>query len=278
VQRRHRHAVEEALAQWPVDLVHMHGLDFADYLPPPGVPTLVSLHLPAPFYPPGAVTAAQSSIWFNCVSTAQQRTFPPLTNMLEPIANGIPVARLMARHARRNFVMAMGRICPEKGFHLAIDAAQIVGIPLLIAGQVFPYEAHERYFAEAIRPRLGHGARFLGSIRFARKRRLLSAARCLLVPSLVAETSSLVAIEALACGTPVVAFPAGALADIVEPEVTGFLVTDTWEMAGAILVADTLDRERCREAVRRRFSLDRMIDAYFAVYRRLAASAQQAAQ
>jgi glycosyltransferase involved in cell wall biosynthesis len=172
----------------------------------------------------------------------------------------------------------MGRVCPEKGFHLAIDATQIAGVPLLIAGQVYPYQAHQQYFAEQIRPRIGPSVRFLGGIDFVRKRRLLSAARCLLVPSLVAETSSLVAIEALACGTPVIAFPAGALADIVEPGMTGFLVNDAREMAEAIHRADALDRGRCREIAWRKYSLDRMVDAYFAAYRHLAEPMQQAAQ
>ena len=77
--------------------------------------------------------------------------------------------------------------------------------------------------------------------------------------------------EALACGTPVVAFPAGALADIVEPGVTGFLVNDVQEMGEAIAAAATIDPERCRAAARRRFSLDSMVEHYLAVYERLAA-------
>ena len=114
---------------------------------------------------------------------------------------------------------------------------------MLIGGEVFPYEAHRRYFATEIRPFLGPRAHFLGPVGWARKRRLLNAARCLLAPSLVAETSSLVAMEAIACGTPVIAFPDGALADIVEPGVTGYLVGDAHEMARAIGAADGLDRE-----------------------------------
>ena len=279
MHERQRRAIAEALARWPVDIIHAHGLDFADYLPLSGVPTLVTLHLPASFYAPSAVTAERPLTWFNCVSAAQQRSFPAPPNMIEPIPNGVPVERLAAaRHARRNFVLAMGRICPEKGFHLAIDAAQIAGAPLLIAGQVYPYQAHQDHFAEQIEPRLGPGVRFLGGIDFTRKRRLLSAAHCLLVPSLVAETSSLVAIEALACGTPVVAFPAGALAEIVEPGITGFLVNDAREMAEAIHRTDVLDRERCREVARRRYSLDRMVETYFAAYRHLLQPARQAAQ
>src|SRR5437868_2657194 len=232
-QQRQREATAEALERWPVDLIHAHGIDFAEHLPAPGPPTLITLHLPAEFYPPGAVSAARPRTWFNCVSATQQRTFPRLPNMQPPIPGGVPVDRLRARHAKRNFVLALGRICPEKGFHLALDAAERAGVPLLIAGQVFPYPSHEAYFDKQIRPRLGREARFLGPVGFTRKRRLLSAARCLLVPSLVAETGSLVAMEALACGTPVVAFPAGALAEIVEPAVTGLLVSDAREIGRA---------------------------------------------
>jgi glycosyltransferase involved in cell wall biosynthesis len=271
MQRRQREAIAEALVRWQIDVIHAHGLDFAEHLPEPAIPTLVTLHLPAEFYPAGALSAARPRTWFNCVSAAQQRSFPRLSTMLPPIPGGVPVERLQARHAKRNFVLALGRICPEKGFHLALDAAELASVPLLIAGQVFPYPFHHRYFDKQIRPRLGPVARFLGPVGFDRKRRLLSAARCLLVPSLVAETGSLVAMEALACGIPVVAFPAGALAEIVEPGVTGFLVKDTQEMAEAIAAAGTIDPERCREAARARFSLDRVLERYLAVYERLAA-------
>jgi glycosyltransferase involved in cell wall biosynthesis len=266
-----RRAIEQALASWPVDVIHAHGVDFAEHLPPNPVPALVTLHLPADFYPPGAVSASRPNTWFNCVSPAQHRTFPALPNMLPPIGNGVPFQRLQARHAVRDFVVALGRVCPEKGFHLAFDAAAIAGTPLLLAGEVFPYEAHQRYFAGEVRPRLGRRARFLGPVGFARKRRLLSAARCLLAPSLVAETSSLVAMEALACGCPVVAFPAGALADIIEPGITGYLVGSAEEMAEAIPACAAIDREACRQTARRRFSLDATIVRYFAVYERLAA-------
>ena len=270
IERRQRQVIERALREWPIDVIHAHGVDFFAHLPPADVPTLVTLHLPAEFYPPDAVSAARPNTWFNCVSAAQQRTFPALPNMLDPIDNGVPIERLQAHHARRSFALALGRICPEKGFHIALDAARLAGTPLLLAGSVFPYDAHEQYFAEQIKPRLGPLARFLGGIGFARKRRLLTAARSLVAPSLVAETSSLVAMEAMACGCPVVAFPAGALADIIEPGVTGFLVHSAEEMAEAIKLCDTLDRETCRAIARQRFALDRMVARYFAIYDRLA--------
>jgi glycosyltransferase involved in cell wall biosynthesis len=269
-QQRHRRRIEEALRHWPVDVVHCHGHDFAEYLPPPGVPTLVTVHLPVDHYPFEALSTPRSRRYFNCVSASQRRSFPDSEAMLPEIPNGVPVARLQAHHTRRGFALALGRICPEKGFHDALDAAALAQTPLLIGGRVFPYEDHERYFDEEIRSRLGPRARFLGNLDFVRKRRFLTAARCLLMPSLIAETSSLVAMEAIACGTPVVAYPAGALPDIIEPGVTGFLVDNAREMAEAIRIVDSIDRERCRAIARRRFSLERMVEGYFGYYHQLA--------
>src|SRR5689334_14368807 len=119
--------------------------------------------------------------------------------------------------------------------------------------------------------RLDRQRKFHGSVGMEQKRRLLTGARCLLVPSLVAETSSLVAMEALACGTPVIAFRSGALPEIVEHGRTGFLVNDERQMADAIAAVGTLDPAACREIAGRRFSLEKMVDAYFAIYRSLAA-------
>jgi glycosyltransferase involved in cell wall biosynthesis len=273
-QELHRRRILEALQRWPVNLVHCHGHDFAEYLPDCDIPALVTLHLPVDHYPPEAWTARRTGRYFNCVSASQRRTFPDTVAMLPEIPNGVPVCELQARqHARRGFALALGRICPEKGFHHALDAAALARTPLVIAGQVFPYADHERYFSGEICHRLGPEARFVGNLDFARKRRFLSAARCLLVPSLIAETSSLVAMEAIACGTPVIAFRVGALPDIVEHGVTGFIVDNVSEMADAIHMVDRLDGERCRATARRRFSMRRMVESYFSNYRQLAGPA-----
>jgi glycosyltransferase involved in cell wall biosynthesis len=267
---RHRAAIERALRRWPVDLVHMHGVDFCDYLPSPGLPLLATLHLPPEWYPPAAFSPARPNTFLHCVSAAQSARCPPGAFLLPAIPNGVPVEALTARHARRGFALALGRICPEKGFHHALDAARRAGVPLLLAGEVFGYGAHETYFRREIVPRLDRWRRFIGPIGFARKRRLLSAARCLLIPSSAPETSSLVAMEALACGTPVVAFPAGALPEIVDHGRTGFIVEDEREMADAITAAARLDADVCRAAARARFSLEKMTSRYLALYRALA--------
>jgi len=267
----HCRAIRAVLARRPVDVVHLHGLDFHEYLPPPGPPVLVTLHLPLSFYPAAALAPRRPRTFLHCVSAAQRRSAPAAIDLLPEIENGVAVESLAARHAKRRFALALGRICPEKGFHLAIEAAARAALPLLIAGEVFPYPDHRRYFATVIAPRLGDSTRFLGPIGFARKRRLLTAARCLLMPSLAAETSSLVAMEALACGTPVIAFPAGALPEIVEHGKTGFLVANAGEMAEAIAAVGNIDPEACRAAARARFSAERMARRYFALYEALAA-------
>lgn len=263
---RHARAIVEALKRWPVDLVHMHGVDFPTYLPPPGVPVLATLHLPISFYAPDALHPLRPQVWLNCVSRSQHASCAANPRLCRPIENGVPVELFAQRHAKRDFALVLARICPEKGIHLAIAAAKAAGIPLLIAGEIFSYPDHRRYFAQEIAPRLDRWRRFIGPVGLRRKRRLLAAARCLLVPSLVAETSSLVAREALASGTPVIAFARGALIDMVEPRRTGFVVRDEIEMADAIGRTGEIDGELCRRTARMRFSAQAMIEQYFALY------------
>lgn len=269
-QARHREAIDRALTRWPVDVVHLHGIDFYAYVPPPGVPVLATLHLPPNWYPPEVFHLKCPHTHLHCVSASQRHACPPDADLLPDIENGVPVDGLPAERTARRFVMALGRICPEKGFHHALDAASRAHVPCLLAGAVYPYPAHERYFQTEIAPRLDGRHRFIGTVAGERKRRLLAAARALLVPSRASETSSLVAMEAFACGTPVVAFPVGALSDIVEPGRTGFLVDDVEEMAGAIEAAEYLDAEDCRRVARERFSVERMTAQYLNVYERLA--------
>lgn len=267
-QRAHDMAIKAALKRFSIDVVHMHGIDFHAYLPPSGVPTLVTLHLPLNWYPAEALADNRANTWLHCVSGAQHRTAPPGTALLPPIENGVDVESFSLRQ-KRNFALFLGRICPEKGVHLAIEAAKRAGMPLLIAGQVFGYAAHREYFKDEVVPKLSRRCRFIGPVGFSAKRELLAMARCVLIPSLVEETSSLVAREALAAGTPVVSFARGALIETIEHGRTGFLVKDSDEMAEAIARVSLLKPEHCREEACRRFPLSRTIDQYFALYRSL---------
>jgi glycosyltransferase involved in cell wall biosynthesis len=272
-----REAIRSALARFPVDLVHMHGIDFHRYLPPPGVPVLVALHLPPGWYPPEAFRPTRPDTWLYAVSWSQHRACPPSPALLPaPVENGVEVEALpLPRLARRRFALVLGRVCPEKNQHAALEAGTRAGLPVLLGGRVFPYAAHEAYWREEVAPRLAPPApphRFLGPLGLARKRRLLNAARCLVSASLAPETSSLVAMEAMACGAPVVAFPSGALAEIVEDGVTGFLVRDAAEMAAAMGEAGRLCPATIRGIAARRFSAEAMLARLVALYGRLTAA------
>jgi glycosyltransferase involved in cell wall biosynthesis len=275
--QRHRDAIVSALRRWPVDLVHLHGVDFDRYLPPAGTPTLITLHLPPGWYWPRSLAMRRPGLWLHGVSQAQHATLPSHPALLTPIGNGVPVEALQARHAKRRFALLLARICPEKGIHLALEAAHRAKMPLLIAGQVFAYPEHQRYFAEKVAPLLDRERRLIGPVGFARKRRLLNAAQCLLVPSLAPETSSLVAMEALACGTPVVAMNTGALPEVLEHGRTGILVASGEEMAEAMQRAPQLDPALCRETAQRRFSRNAMVAHYLARYAALRREAQPVA-
>lgn len=270
IYEQQRRAMEKALARWPIDVVHLHALHFYRHMPSPGVPVLVTLHLMPNWYPPHIFWPPRPMTFLHCVSTTQHRSCPPGATLLPVIENGVQTDRLATNVHKRNFAIAVGRICPEKGFHLALDAATRTGIRMLLAGQVSHYETHQDYFQREIVPRIQRGHRFIGPVDFNRKRRLLTGARCLLVPSLVAETSSLVAMESLACGTPVIAFKAGALPDIIEHGKTGFLVEDERGMAEAISATSAIRAEDCRRAARERFSADRMLARYLKLYEDLA--------
>ncbi len=264
---RHAAAIASALDRFPVDVVHMHGQDFDAYFPQRDVPVVVTLHVPREWYGAGAFWPPRANVHFVCVSETQRCRWPRELPIAAVIPNGVDAQSLQTRVTKRNFALSLGRVCPEKGTALAIESAARAGVPILVAGEVYPYEAHVRYFEEQVSPRLnGTTRRFIGPAGLARKRRLLTAARCLVAASQVPETSSLVAMEAMACGTPVVAFPAGALAEVIEHGRTGFLVHDTNQMADAIRDASAIDPRECRRAARERFPAARTIQSYFDLY------------
>jgi glycosyltransferase involved in cell wall biosynthesis len=264
--RAHAATIARVLASTRVDVVHLHGVDFDAYLPPEGVPVLVTLHLAASAYAPGALGIARRGTVFNCVSFAQLRACTGRLGAPAVVPNGVPLGELRPTVRKRAFVVTLARICPEKGVHLALDAARRAGRGIVLAGAVFGYPDHLRYFEREVAPRLGPGARFIGSVASGRKRRLLAAARCLVVASLAEETSSLVAMEALACGTPVVALRRGALPEIVEHGHTGYLVDDAQDLPDAIEAAGALDSGACRRAAEQRFSSAVMTRRYLELY------------
>ena len=264
-----RHAIEGALQREPIDVVHLHGVDFDHYAPRADVPVLATLHLPPGWYAPAAFHLP--GVHLQCVSASQRQRCPPGAHLVRDVENGVDLDAFHPAHRRRGYAIALGRICPEKGFHFALRAARAAGMPLLLAGRVFDYEIHRRYFHDEIAPLLDGARRFVGPIGATQKRRLLGAARCVVVPSLAPETSSLVAMEALASGAPILAYAAGALSDIVEHGRTGFIARSVDELGQLMLRAGDLRPKDCRAAAERRFSARRMTAEYLGLYEELAA-------
>ena len=270
-RRRYRQVLESLLAGQHFDLVHFHGCDCAGYLSAPlrrPVPRLVTLHVPCDWYDPG-LFRAELGLRFSCVSEWQREQLTHLAPCAT-IPNGVDLARWRPlEEPPADYVLCLGRISPEKGFDRALRAARAAGVPLLLAGRVFPYPDHLRYFGEQIAPLLDGQRRFIGPIAGSTKRRVLARARALVVASRVPETSSLVAMEALACGTPVLVASPGAPASLIEPGVTGLFVHDEAELARALERLPALDRVRCRASAERRFDLRQTTRSYLELYSQL---------
>ncbi len=249
------------------DIAHDKSGQFWRHAAQVDVPVLATLHLPHTFYAAELFTANPRHLYFNCVSDAQAQTFAGLGNVLGVVKNGIALERFPLTSDKGNYLLWLGRICEEKGTHIAIEVARAAGMPLIIAGQVYPFSYHEQYYRRAVRPHLdGKNARFIETPTFEGKVELLCRARALLLPSLVAETSSLVAMEAMACGTPVVAFRRGGIPEVVADARTGFLVDTPEQMVAAITEAGSIDPRQCRKHVRNNFSSTRMAADYERLY------------
>ena len=272
-----REAVAAVLARERVDVVHLHGIDFPAYAPDPAPgapPVLATLHLPVDWYDPAALR--RPGLHLNAVSPHQAAGAPADLRPLPVVENGVDVEAYDLDLPRGDDLVALGRICPEKGLHLALDAARLADARLFVAGACFAYGEHRRYFDGAFAPRLDARRRWIGPVGGVAKRRLLATARAVLIPSLAPETSSLVAREAAAAGAPVVAFRSGALAEAVEHGRTGWLVDPDEGAAGlaaALARVDEIDPAACRAAARARFPLRGMTDGYLLLHDRLVAGA-----
>jgi glycosyltransferase involved in cell wall biosynthesis len=265
---RFQAAIDRALSRHRVDLIHMHGVDFDQHVLPPEIPLLVTLHAPIGWYRPEAWVTFGDRAQFQCVSLAQRNTCPELSDV-PVIENGVPLPEVRLEREREDFALALGRISPEKNVHEALEAGTRAGIRVLVGGRVFPNGEDGEYFSERVQPLLncdGMTHRYLGPMEAERRQRLLARAKCLLLSTRAQETTSLTAMEALSVGTPVIAYRSGALTEIVDDGVTGFLVDSVEEMADAIKRIDQIRPEDCRAAAEQRFSRDRMVRNYFDLY------------
>jgi glycosyltransferase involved in cell wall biosynthesis len=204
------------------------------------------------------------------ISNAQRGPIPD-ANYVATVYHGLPQSLSLQRNPRGGYLAFLGRISPEKRVDRAITIARAVGIPLKIAAKVDRVD--ETYFRTEIEQLLGlPGVEYIGEIDDRHKGSFLGEARALLFPIDWPEPFGLAMIEAMACGTPVLAFRRGAVAEVIDEGVTGYLVDTVDEAICKLGRVLALDRERVRRRFDERFTAARMARDYLAVYERLGAS------
>jgi len=204
---------------------------------------------------------------FISISDDQRRPVPDL-NWLGTIHHGMPRDILRPRSKPEQYLAFLGRIAPEKGPELAIRLAMATNLPLRIAAKVPRGES--RYFRDRVQPLVdGERIQFIGEVDEKAKQDLLGKAMALLFPIDWPEPFGLVMIEAMACGTPVIALRRGSVPEIIEHGVTGFVVDSEAQAIDAINRVGELGRSRIRQEFERRFTSRRMAEQYIELYRKL---------
>jgi glycosyltransferase involved in cell wall biosynthesis len=251
-----------------VDVIHDHTLSgpLRTGAPPTAAPVITTMHGELlPDLRPRYAGAAKRGVEIIAISHAQRRSAPEVP-VAAVIHHGIDVAAIPMGSGDGEYVLFLGRMSPDKGAHRAIAAARAAGRRIVLAAKMWEPEEH-RYFIERVEPMLGPDATYVGEVGPAEKLELLCGAAALLNPIRWPEPFGLVMIEALACGTPVLAFAEGSAPEIVEPGRTGFLCRDEGDMARHLAHLDRIDRAACRASAASRFSAQRMVDDHLRLYR-----------
>jgi len=202
-----------------------------------------------------------------CVSH-DQRSLAPQIPVARVIHHGVDPAAFPVGRGDGGYCLFLGRMSPDKGAHRAILACRKAGVPIILAAKMREAREHE-YFETEVAPLLGENAEYLGEVPHERKLELLGGAMALVNPIRWHEPFGLVMVEALACGTPVVAFREGAAPEIVTDGSTGFLCDDEIEMADAIGRIGELSRADCRAATEGYFSARRMVAEHVELFEEL---------
>jgi len=265
------HALDDIVADGGFDLVHDHSgflvPAFGRYLDLP--PVLHTIHCSfnpetTPFYARFA-----NDVSYNAISEYQRSQGPPGMEWAGVVYNAIAVEEWPFVPEKGDYLLTFGRVCEAKGFHLAIEAARRTGRRLIMAGVVQEHSAD--YFHERVEPFVdGEQILFEGEVSLARKRELFAHAHAFVFPIVWPEPFGLVMIEALATGTPVVALRHGSVPEVVAEGRTGFVRDDLDGLVAALGHVGEIDPAECRGEVERRFSVERMVADYEAIYRRLA--------
>jgi glycosyltransferase involved in cell wall biosynthesis len=263
-----RRAIERIAATEGLDLVHDHTfagpLNAAVYKGL-GLPTVVTVHGPIdedllPYY-----RALGTDVGLIAISDRQRQLAPDL-NWVGRVHNALRIDEWPFRAEKGDYALFLGRYAPYKGAHLAVAAAHEAGVPVILAGKCSE-PAEQAYFDEAVRPLLSADDHVFGEADAVSKRKLLASARCLLFPIQWEEPFGMVMIEAMACGTPVVALRGGAVPEVVIDGVTGVVCDQPADLAAAIDTAGRLDPAACRRHVAAHFAVGQFGAGYEQIYR-----------
>ncbi|HEY8173848.1 MAG TPA: glycosyltransferase family 4 protein [Dehalococcoidia bacterium] len=252
------------------DVVHNHAGEFAMAMAGlVDAPFLTTMH--------NFPTAETRCIWnryagaYNTISQAQNRVFQPLSGpavYAGHVYNAIDVESFPFEPKKSDDLLFLSRVAREKGPEIAVEVAKRTGRRLIIAGKVDHYDGD--FFDEVMRPLIDDDQIvFVGEADAVRKRELYRRAKCLLLPLQWDEPFGLVMPEAMACGTPVVAFPRGSAREVVDHGRTGFIVENLDEMVEAVNMIEAIDPADCRRHVAANFAPALMTDGYLRMYHRV---------
>ncbi len=267
-----RHVISAYEAVADHDVVHDHtmvGPFYAGRLPPLRVCTTV--HGPLHEDLAELYRALAGPVAVVAISHAQRAAAPDIP-VAAVIHHGLEAAAFPVGDGtgdeRGDYVLFVGRMSPDKGAHRAVEVARRAGRRILLAAKMRE-PAEQAYFADQVRPLLGPDAVYLGEVEHQQKLQLLAGARAVLFPIRWNEPFGMVLLEAMACGTPVLAFPEGAVPEVIDHGRTGFLCQDEDDMVRWLARIDEIDRGQCRQAVEGYFSTTRMVADHVALYERL---------
>jgi hypothetical protein len=264
-----RHAIEQIAAADHIDVIHDH--TFAGPLNAPfyselGIPTVVTVHGPVDGDSGEYYRALEDTAHLVAISD-RQRSLAPDLNWVGRVHNAIRPSEWPFREEKKDYALFLGRYAEYKGPHRALEATHAAGLRLVLAAKC--NEPEEKAFFDAhVRPLLTADDSVFGEADAMAKRLLLVSARCLLFPIRWEEPFGMVMIEAMACGTPVVALRGGAVDEVIEDGVTGIICDDPSELPDALEAVRDLDPAACRRRVEEHFSVARLGAGYEATYRK----------
>jgi glycosyltransferase involved in cell wall biosynthesis len=266
-----------AARQEEFDVLHFH-IDFFHYPLFRGMAhkTLTTLHGRQDLPELPAIYRAFPNMPLVSISDRQRLPVPPV-NWMGTVYHGLPHTLLRESAGNGGYLAFLGRICADKGPLEAIEIARRAGMMLKMAAKVDPVD--QKYFDEQVKPVLKASphVEFIGEINDSQKQEFLGNAKALLFPISWPEPFGLVMIEAMACGTPVIAFNSGSVPEIMEDGLTGFVVKDVAEAVAAVEKLDALFRPSIRSRFEERFSASAMAREYLRIYQQLAASGEACA-